>query len=198
MKPGRPRNFDYEAALEAAMRVFWLKGFSGTSLSDLTEATGLNKPSLYGAFGDKAQFYLKVLERYGEQEGARHARLLERADLRGALEDYLGSLAEMFAGQAQPNGCLVVTGSADCGTGRLPSEVERALQAVLDGGDSLLVSRFERARIEGQLALDCEPAALASFISTLQVGLAHRLKAGATLDALQPVIQRALSALPLI
>ncbi len=76
MSAGRKRTFDEEQALEAAMRVFWQKGYVGTSLSDLTAALGINKPSLYAAFGNKEQLFASALARYGSRYGLPHAEHL--------------------------------------------------------------------------------------------------------------------------
>src|SRR5438128_8822547 len=86
---GRPRSFDREKALAAAMEVFWRKGYEGASLDDLTKAMGLNKPSLYGAFGDKAGLFRMVLDRYAEGPAAYVTRALAEPTGRAAVERLL-------------------------------------------------------------------------------------------------------------
>jgi len=197
MSRGRPRTFDPDAALDAAMRVFWSRGYAGASMADLTAATGLNKPSLYAAFGAKAQLYLKALDRYGAQAGASHAALLEaEPDLRRALGAYLRSMAAMDTCREQPGGCFVVTGAASCGGGKLPEPVERALVAACAGARGALERRFASARAAGQLPAGADPAVLADLFATLLFGMAMRAKSGASRECLEAVIEAALAALP--
>jgi AcrR family transcriptional regulator len=125
---GRPRRFDPEEALDAAMAVFWSHGFDATSMADLSAATGLNKPSLYAAFGDKAQLFRQALERYAKTQAEPHLRALEREpDVRAAIGAFLASLADVLADPAKPGGCFIVNATAACGTGDLPSSVETAV-----------------------------------------------------------------------
>jgi len=197
MTRGRPRTFDPDAALDAAMRVFWSHGYAGASLAELTAATGLSKPSLYAAFGPKEQVYLKALERYAALAGARHAALLEaEPDLRRALGSYLRSMAEMDTCREQPGGCFLVTGAAGCGGGKLPEAVEQALVAACAGARGVLERRFAAARAAGQLPAGADPAVLADLFATLLFGMALRAKSGASRDNLEAVIEAALGALP--
>lgn len=110
----RPRSFDPDEALDAAREVFWQKGFQGTSLDDITTATGLAKPSLYAAFGDKEALFLKVLDRY-------HAHIVANADrvindgpsAREAIHRWLTGFVPFCSGVRGSRGCLSVNTSAD-------------------------------------------------------------------------------------
>src|SRR5687768_2471443 len=85
-RPGRPRAFDEQAALEAALGVFWRKGYEGASLSDLTEAMGINRPSLYAAFGNKEALFRRVLERYAQGPACYVREAAEAPTARGVFE----------------------------------------------------------------------------------------------------------------
>jgi TetR/AcrR family transcriptional repressor of nem operon len=103
----RPRTFDPDEALLAARQVFWRKGYQSTSLDEITEATGLTKPSLYAAFGDKASLFLKVLDHYHDQLLARSAQILsEGVNARAAIEGWLTYLLPRCSGEAGRKGCL--------------------------------------------------------------------------------------------
>src|SRR5215471_12495079 len=97
MAAGRPRTFDIEKALDRALQVFWQKGYEGTSLSDLTEAMGINRPSLYAAFGGKEDLFRKVLDRYTEQHTSYVAEALSQPTARGVAERLLNGAAEMLS-----------------------------------------------------------------------------------------------------
>src|ERR1700716_3131988 len=94
---GRPRAFDIEKALERALRVFWQKGYEGTSLSDLTEAMGINRPSLYAAFGNKEELFRKALDCYGEGPVSYFAKALEEPTARQVIEKLLYSSADLMS-----------------------------------------------------------------------------------------------------
>ena len=110
MERGRPRSFDKDAALERAMEVFWVKGYEGASMSDLTAAMGIASPSLYAAFGSKEQLFRQALKHYGDTEG-RHIwdSVYESAGTAyEAVESFLMQTARVFTRRAKPPGCLIV------------------------------------------------------------------------------------------
>src|SRR4051812_40586855 len=118
---GRPRGFDPETVLDLATEVFWRHGFQGASLAELTAATGLSKPSLYAAFGDKEALYLRCLERYAQSKSTVQTDLLEQQpDARRAVELFMQAMAKAFTDSALPGGCFVVNGAADCGMQATP------------------------------------------------------------------------------
>src|SRR6266404_467975 len=112
---GRPRAFDIEKALERALQVFWEKGYEGTSLSDLTEAMGINRPSLYATFGNKESLFKKVLDRYGSGPAAFMREALEMPSARAAVERLLRGTADLVTGSSNPPGCLAVHAALSCG-----------------------------------------------------------------------------------
>ena len=111
---GRPRAFDMDTALEKALEVFWRKGYDGTSLSDLTDAMGINKPSLYAAFGNKEQLFLKAIELYESRPCAFFMPALEKPTAYEVAEHMLYGAAANMADKDQPQGCVVIQGALSC------------------------------------------------------------------------------------
>jgi AcrR family transcriptional regulator len=194
---GRPRNFDIDLALDRAVEVFWKHGFEGASMHELTEATGLGKPSLYAAFGNKESLYLKALERYVNLLIERHARLLtDEPDGRYAVEAFLHSLAEMLTNPSLPGGCFIINGTADCGSASIPVKVEVALRKALQGSETLLRERLLRAQHDGQLSLNANHEDIAALFASLIAGLAVQAKSGASEAKLHLVIKAAMAIWP--
>jgi len=115
-KPGRPRAFDPEAALERGMHVFWAKGYEGASLSDLTRAMRINRPSLYAAFGNKEKLFRKVLDRYVAGPLAYFGKALAAPKARDVIEQIFFGAAKMAGDPTVPSGCLMVQGALAVGT----------------------------------------------------------------------------------
>ncbi len=190
--PGRPRAFDPEQALEAAIGLFWSKGYEGTSLSDLTEAMGINRPSLYAAFGNKEELFRRACERYGER-----ATLIDdacaRCTAREAVEDFLFSAAAN-AVHPEHSGCMLVT------AGLAGSEESAGVrQSLCDARRASVESwraRFERAKAEGDLPPQADPESLAQYVMTIAHGMAVQARSGATTDDLRRVAEIALQAWP--
>ncbi len=194
---GRPRSFDEDAVLDRALEIFWQRGFQSASLSELTEAMGLSKPSLYAAFGDKETLYLKALERYATREIARHAqRLDDEADGRAAVAAFLRSMAGMLTDPALPGGCFIINGTADFGGPAMPANVEFALRKALQGGEEKLRERLQLAQRDGQLPEGVKAADLASVFSSLLAGLAVLAKSGAKRAKLNTIIAAAMAIWP--
>jgi AcrR family transcriptional regulator len=188
---GRRRTFDEEQALDAAMRVFWHKGYVGTSLSDLTEALGINRPSLYAAFGNKEQLFASALSRYGRRYGLPHAQRLSRppdAPLRQRLRAYLLSVARMLTDPVLPGGCLIAHSSCEAGGGNLPPEALRTLAGLRRETRSMLAEVFQREQAAQNLSAERDPDEMASYFMTLMMGMAAMARGGADLAELEPVI----------
>src|SRR4051812_21366670 len=112
---GRPRGFDVDRALDRALELFWRKGYEGTSLPDLTGAMGINRPSLYAAFGNKEQLFRKALDRYAEGPAAYVREALDEPTARAVAERLLGGTADLLTDPRHPGGCLTVQGALACG-----------------------------------------------------------------------------------
>src|SRR5438105_141628 len=144
---GRPRAFDPDAALERAMHVFWAKGYEGASLSNLTRAMRINRPSLYAAFGNKEQLFKKVLDRYMDGPVAYFGKALAAPKARDVVEEIFLGTARMGDDPRIPAGCLMVQGALACGD----ASVRRAVAARRAAAESALRRRLQRAKREGEL-----------------------------------------------
>lgn len=196
MEKGRPRNFDKDEALEKALAVFWRNGYQGSALSELTEAMGINKPSLYGTFGDKASLYLQALELYGAQQGKKHLRALEsQEDPRKAVKAFLTSVVGMQTSPKLPGGCFVVNGTTECGSVGMPEIVDKALSKTVALSVLALEQRFKRDCEAGRLPAETS-SALAHYVAALMMGLGVMAKAGTSRKALIEAIDRSLPAIP--
>jgi AcrR family transcriptional regulator len=194
MPAGRRRSFDADVALDQAMRVFWRKGYEGASLVALTDAMGINAPSLYMAFGNKDGLFRRALDRYSRRHDAFMDEVLAARTARGVAERYLHGSAEMMAGVDDPPGCLFVQGGLACGDGGTGVPQELALRRA--GPEAALRARLERARAEGDLSADARPAALARYLSTVNYGMAVQAGAGVSADGLHEIAASALNGWP--
>src|SRR6266571_4767093 len=116
MPVGRPRAFDIDKALDRALRVFWRKGYEGATLSDLTKAMGINRPSLYAAFGNKEDLFRKALDRYAQGPAAYVREALSKPTARAVAQALLGGTVDLLTDPRNPHGCLMVQGTLACGT----------------------------------------------------------------------------------
>ena len=194
MARGRPREFDTEKALDAALKVFWRKGYEGTSLLDLTRAMGINRPSLYAAFGSKEELFRKALDRYAEGPAAYVREALDEPTARAVADRLLGGALDRAADRRNPRGCLMVQGALACG--EAAESVRRELASRRSASEAALRQRFERALAEGDLAADADPADLARYIVTVLQGMAVQAAGGASREALRRVVEVALRAWP--
>ena len=187
---GRPREFDEDAALEAAMRVFWEKSYDGTTMADLTEAMGINRSSMYAAFGDKEALFRRVMERYREGRLAHVRRALARASLREVIADLIHGTAEFLSTPGNPRGCLMIQGALACST-----DTEPVKQTMIDwrkGGEAALKVRLQQAQSEGELPREIQPADFARYLSSVVAGLGIQAANGATRPELRRVAAIAL------
>jgi len=194
MAVGRPRAFDADKALDRALKVFWRKGFEGASLPELTKAMGINRPSLYAAFGNKESLFRKAIERYMDGPAAPVRAALEAPTAREAFERWIQGGIELVTDPRNPRGCFMVQGALACGdTG---DALRREMIKRREAGEMAMRKRFERAQAEGDLSSDVDPADLARWGAALAYGLAVQAAGGATRRQLQRVAKLALNAWP--
>jgi AcrR family transcriptional regulator len=191
---GRPREFDVEKALDRALKVFWRKGYEGASLFDLTKAMGINRPSLYAAFGNKEALFRKVIERYAEGPAGYVHEALEEPTARAVAERLLSGSIDLLADRRNPRGCLMVQGALACG--EAAESVRRELISCRAAGEVALRRRFERAQADGDLPADADPADLARYVVTVMRGMAVQAASGASREELRRVAEMALRAWP--
>ncbi len=198
MDRGRPRTFDTDRALDAALAVFWRSGYQGASLSELTESMGLTKPSLYAAFGNKEQLYLSALQRYREQQLVQHAEALaSEPDLKKAMRKFLRSVATMLTAEKLPGGCMVVNSVVSCDIGALPQRVVAAIgETVNQSSFGLLKDRLQDELKRRNLPEGTRVEQLADYFSTVMSGMAVMAKMGVASDRLFDTIEHALCVLP--
>jgi AcrR family transcriptional regulator len=193
-QPGRPREFDPDAALERAMHVFWTKGYEGASLSDLTRAMRINRPSLYAAFGNKEQLFRKVLDRYVDGPLAYFGKALTAPKARDVVEQMFFGAARMASDPRLPSGCLMVQGAL--AVGNAAGSVRKEAAGRRATSEVALRRRLQRAKREGDLAKNADAAELARYVMTVLQGMAVQGADGATPDQLRRVAQVALRAWP--
>lgn len=191
---GRPRAFDPDQALEAAMQVFWKKGYEGASIEDLTQAMGINRPSMYATFGDKEALFRKVLDRYDQGPVAFVSAALEEKTARAVARKILSGTVALLSCPKNPHGCLMVQGALAAGDSARAACGE--LLSRRESGVALLRKRFRRARAEGDLPRSADPAALARFLATVMHGMSVQAASGATRKELQRVMALAMQAWP--
>jgi AcrR family transcriptional regulator len=190
MPGGRPRSFDADAALDRALEVFWRHGYEGTTLTDLTAAMGINKPSLYAAFGNKEELFAKVLARYLDGPGAYTADALDAPTGREVVERLVHGAVGLTAGENTPPGCLCVNSVHARGPDAHAARQDAV--AVRRAGEAALRRRLEKAT---DLPSHHEPAALAALVHTISDGIAVQAAAGRTRDELRQIADSALRAL---
>ncbi|XSG73179.1 TetR/AcrR family transcriptional regulator [Herpetosiphon llansteffanensis] len=192
---GRPRTFDRQAALEAAMELFWRHGYEGTSIADLTAAMGFTPPTLYAAFGSKEDLYREVIQFFLlRSERRRVEAALEQPSAYAVLRFYLYAAAENFTDPQTPAGCMVATAALQCATENQPivQEVARIRQQML----LAFVERLDVAKISGELPATIDSLALAHFYTAIVQGMSVQAIDGASTNDLLAVADLALSAWP--
>lgn len=192
-KVGRPRGFDTEQALQTAMQLFWRQGYEGTSLSDLTEAIGVNRPSLYAAFGSKEELFRKVLAYYLELREPVTNAALEQPTAYAVVKALLVAPVCEMARPGSP-GCLTVQGALACS--EEGDVIRHELSARREALVEALQLRFERAKADGDLPADAVPADLARYVATVMHGMAVQAASGVGAEELRRVGQIALAAWP--
>ena len=191
---GRPRAFDIDQALDRAVEVFWRKGYEGTSLSDLTEAMGINRPSLYAAFGDKQALFSKVIDRYTNSQAGYITAALAALTAREAVERLLYRTADQMCAGKHPAGCLLVQGAL--ASGDEAESVRRELAMRRDQARAAVHQRLRRAKKEGDIPPHTDPAALARYVITVVNGMAVQGAGGASRNDLRRVAEIALESWP--
>ncbi len=192
---GRPRAYNPETALAETTKAFWKAGYSGTSLDDLSAAAGMNRPSLYLAFGDKRTLYLKALDRYWQLGyAAMQEALADDGPLQEALmRVYQKALTIYFPKNGEARGCFAI------GTATTEAVEDPYIRAALAEGlhklDAYFEVRFRSAQESGELGQDTDPGILAMMASAVLHSIAIRARAGAPQAELEHFAQEAVTAL---
>jgi len=190
---GRPREFDIDEALAAALSVFWRQGYDSASLSELTDAMGITRPSLYAAFGNKEALFRQALDLYEREKLAYVKRALEAPTARAVAERFLHGAIETVTG-SDCRGCLGVIASVSCQSGDSPIR-----EAVLERTSSAriaVVERIQRAIDEGDFAQEADPEAITLYLMAVTQGLAVQASSGASPEQLRKVADTTLATWP--
>ncbi|MGE7989682.1 TetR/AcrR family transcriptional regulator [Pseudomonas sp. NPDC089554] len=191
---GRHRQFDEREALEAALKVFWQKGYEGTSFEDLTKATGVARPGLYTAFGNKEALFRKALDLYGTKYVGYMTEALDEPNSLAVVTRMLRECARVQTLHREHPGCLGLNGALACSDNNERIRlvlVER--RAVMQLG---LCHRLEQARREGDLPGDTDCVALAAYVMVVIQGMGVQAKAGASRKTLNTVVDQVLMTWP--
>ncbi|GAA2710416.1 TetR/AcrR family transcriptional regulator [Actinoplanes palleronii] len=191
---GRPRGFDADAALDRAVEVFWRNGFEGASLTDLTEAMGINRTSMYAAYGNKDELFRRAVARYAEQDMAYAREALAEPTAYAVIEKFLRSNADALTQPDRPAGCLSIQGGLACGSDN--GNTAQFLAASRLAGEALMAERLTRAAAEGDLPPGTDPVALARYVMVVSEGNAVHATAGTPREALHTTVDLALRAIP--
>jgi TetR/AcrR family transcriptional regulator, copper-responsive repressor len=189
---GRPRAYEHEIALGRALDLFRTQGFAATSLDDLSETTGMNRPSLYGAFGDKRELYIRSYQRYRDEARASMVAIFrEEMPVRQRLQRIFASALDIYlSGETGPRGCFTVVTAAS----EAVSDPEiRAM--VLDGLselDKAFANCFRRAKEKGELPETADPAVLAQLASATVHTIAIRSRARVPRKELEEIVKGAI------
>jgi AcrR family transcriptional regulator len=194
MRAGRPRQFDMDEALDQALHVFWEKGYEGASMPDLTKAMGINRPSIYAAFGNKEELFRAALDRYTEKASLCMQEQLNEKTARASFERFMQGVVENSVNPKHPRGCLLVQGALACGEEAEP--IRKELAARRGNMEIHLRKRLERGKKEGDFPKNADAGALARFFSTLIQGIAVQTSGGATRKELEAVVETAFAAWP--
>jgi len=191
---GRPREFDIDEALAAALRVFWSKGYEGASLTDLTEAMGITRPSLYAAFGNKEALFQKALDLYEREKLAYVQEALNAPTSRQVAERLLRGALEMQTSPCEPRGCMRIISSVTCAPEN--ETIRDNLMQRRASSQRAICERLDRARAEGDLPPGTDVNGLASYLGAILQGMAVQARSGATKAQLESLVETSLAMWP--
>jgi AcrR family transcriptional regulator len=191
---GRPRVFDMDEALDKALEIFWKRGYEGASIAELTETLGINKPSLYAAFGNKEELFKKSLSRYVAGPVAFIQEAVNQPTAYEVARSFLIKAVEFFTDMKHPKGCLIVQAALSDSEGS--QLVKDLLAKYRYSYEQLLAKRFGKAKKEGDLPDDANAETLAKFLSTLHQGMSIQVTSGTSKRELMQIVELALKSWP--
>lgn len=181
---GRPKQFDREQALAAAIGVFWTRGYEGASVKNLTEAIGINSPSLYAEFGDKHNLYLQAIDRYSNNDAcAPLVALDEHDEIEAAVRAFLKAAVDYSTNHTSgAKGCFLASCVATS-AGHVDG-VSELLEEAIKTTDAKITARFNREKKKGTLPKDFPSAQRARLLFNLRQGLVFRARANCSAKVL--------------
>jgi AcrR family transcriptional regulator len=189
-KTGRPISFDKDAALEAAMLLFWERGYEGTSMADLTKAMGLNASSIYAAFGDKQALFSHAVKRYMAIRAQYAAKALEEPTLKGVIRALFDNTVEFLATPGHPPTCMTLVGAVGCGLDA--AQARDLLTEIRKQNQAAIRKRLLKARKNGELPKSTNLDDYSRYISSILAGLSIQAANGSAKEELQRTAQMAL------
>jgi AcrR family transcriptional regulator len=189
-KTGRPINFDKDAALEAAMLLFWERGYEGTSMADLKKAMGLNPSSIYAAFGDKHALFQLAVKRYMEKRAIHAGKVLEEPTLEKFIRALFDSTVAFFTTPGHPPTCMTLAGAVGCSVDAKPAR--DLVKDIRKQNQVALRKRLLKARKSGELPKDVNVDDYTRYLSTIIAGLSIQAANGSTKAELKRTAQMAL------
>ena len=190
---GRPREFDTELALGAALRVFWAKGYEGASLSDLTDEMGITRPSLYAAFGNKEALFRQALDLYERDKLTYIGDAIEAPTARGVAERLLmGSVDAATTGDCK--GCMGVIASVACQS--VEPSIRDDVNARAESSRRAIIARMQQAIDAGEFRVATEAEAITRYLLAIMQGISVQAQSGASRYELLQVADSALLSWP--
>lgn len=194
---GRPRTFDREVALTRALGVFWQRGYEPASVAELCSAMAINPPSLYAAFGNKAQLFMEAVQHYEDVYwNAAWQQMEDTPDVHEAMSAFLSDAARILTSQEVPCGCMVILAATNVSPDS--QKVHQALQALRQEGKDCFRARLSRAAKEGQLPAGTDVEALAATMNTLLEGMSLQARDGVSRGYLESIATTVMVLLPKI
>jgi AcrR family transcriptional regulator len=189
-KTGRPIGFDKDAALEAAMLLFWERGFEGTSMADLTQAMGLNPSSIYAAFGDKQALFSLAVKRYMETRAQYATKALEQPTIEKVIRALFDNTVAFLTTPGHPPTCMTLAGAVGCSTDATPAR--EIMTEIRKQNEAAMRERFLQARKRGELSREINVDDFTRFLSAILAGLSIQAANGSTKTELKRTARMAL------
>jgi AcrR family transcriptional regulator len=189
-KIGRPIGFDKDAALEAAMLLFWQRGYEGTSMADLTQAMGLNPSSIYAAFGDKHALFQLAVKRYMEMRAQYAGKALEEPSLEKVVRALFDNTVAFLTTPGHPPTCMTLAGSVGCSLDASPAR--DIMTEIRKQNEVAMRERFLQARKSGELSKDVNVDDYTRYLSSILAGLSIQAANGSTKAELKRTANMAL------
>ncbi len=187
---GRPIGFDKHAALEAAMLLFWERGYEGTSMADLTQAMGLNPSSIYAAFGDKHALFRLAVKRYMEMRAQYAGKALEEPTLERVVRALFDNTVAFLTTPGHPARCMTLSGAVGCSVDASPAR--DIMTEIRKQNETAMRERFLQARNSGELSKDINVGDYTRYLSSILAGLSIQAANGSTKAELKRTAQMAL------
>jgi AcrR family transcriptional regulator len=189
-KTGRPISFDKDAALEAAMLLFWERGYEGTSMADLTQAMGLNPSSIYAAFGDKHALFSLAVKRYRDSRAQYATRALEEPSLERVIRALFDNTVAFLTTPGHPPTCMTLAGAIGCSVDAMPAR--DLTKEIRKQNEAAMKERLLQARKSGELSKDINVEDYTRYLSSILAGLSIQAANGSTKAELKRTAQMAL------